>query len=317
MFTTRLRIQQKFQKIFLAKNTEKVLSSVRDYTFWSFFKDITWKAIILLFFAAIIFFPFYIMLVIAFSSNEHLFDSASTEATWWFTGFNFDNLQKAFNDGYITALGNSVAVTVVSVVFKIFFTMFFGYAFSLKKWRFKKILWALFLTILILPDSALILGQFRIVVVLGWRKTGATMFMSLFAPYMASVINGFMYRNAFEQIPDRVKEAAMVDGCSELKYMMKVAIPMVSPTTWTVLILTSFAAWNSFLWPLIINGPKVINVWAFEIGMNNSDDTQINIEYGTKMAGSLLAILPMFIAFFAFRKRIMTAISKQGKAIKG
>lgn len=322
MFTIRLKIQRLFSKFLISRNNEKVLSSVREYSWFQVVKALLWKAIVLGFFATLILLPFYIMLVLALSSNEYLRNANGQHSVFWPNGLYFGNFRLAWVEGYAKALLGSFSMTIISVVFKIFFSMFFGYAFSIRKWRFKKIMWAFFISILILPDSALLLGQYRTIVILGW-KSGSTYLLALSLPFVASVISGFMFRNAFEQIPQRVKEAAMVDGCSEIKYLIKVAMPMVSPTTWTVIILTAFSAWNALLWPILILAGtteiQVINIWALDIGKQTgaSADEQIQLDLATKMAGSILSIAPMFIAFFLFRKRIMGAIGRQGSAIKG
>ncbi|UVD81724.1 carbohydrate ABC transporter permease [Mycoplasma iguanae] len=321
MFTIKLKIQKFISNIVISRNADKISAQVRENSFFQIFKAFLWKAIILGFFALLIVLPFYIMIILSISSNEYIREAGQDRSIFWPDGMHFSNFVDAWEKGYFEAIMGSLIVTVLSIVFKIFFAMFFGYAFSLRNWRFKKAMWAVFLSILLLPDSALLLGQYRVVTILGWTK-GYYLIGALFLPYVASVVSGFMYRNSFEQIPDRVKEAAMVDGCSGIKYLVKVAMPMVSPTTWTVMILTAFSAWNALLWPLLLlNGNdfmNVINIWAMDIGRPVvGADEVLQIDQGTKMAGSILAILPMFIFFFLFRKRIMGAIGKQGSAIKG
>ena len=167
------------------------------------------------------------------------------------------------------------------------------------------------------PEVALLVGQYQIVVIFNFQ-TGYRVIIALILPFIASVFSAYMYRNAFEAIPFRTKEAAFVDGASNLKYFLKVAFPMVSPTTWTVAILTGFAAWNSYMWPaLLLSGQDmdVINTWLFKTGRSEGADSRIMMN--VRMAAAIIAIVPMFIVYFLFRSRIMKAISRQGSAIKG
>ena len=225
------------------------------------------------------------------------------------------NYLDAFKDGYWKAIFYSFAMVAATVVFKIFVTILMGYAFSLKKYKGKKAIWYFFLSLMMLPEVALMSGQYQMIVKLGWQA-GSGILFGLFVPFVASVFSAVMFKNAFETIPDRTKEAAMVDGATNLTYFFRVALPMIRPTTLTVIILTAFASWNSYMWPaLLLQGKDIqtIPTWVFLTGR----DAQGNLIMPIRMAGTVLAILPMLIVYFGFRGRIMKAISRQGSAIKG
>ncbi|MBG0730891.1 carbohydrate ABC transporter permease [Mycoplasma sp. 'Moose RK'] len=321
MFIIKLKIHKFISDHKTAKVTESINSQVRNRNLLSAILTFFLKFIILFVFGIFIIFPFYFMLVYALSPEEQANDTRVP--IFWPDHFAWDNFVKAAQSGYFAALGITALVTAISVIAKIFFSMTFGYAFSLKKWRFKKISWTVFLSILVLPETALLIGQYRIMVMLGWNDGFQSIF-ALTAPFVASVFSGFMFRNAFEEIPDRIKEAAMVDGCSRIRYFFRVAIPMIGPTIWTVGILTAFSAWNSTLWPLLIlqsNSSEMttLNTWLLQKVGVADENAQIPGGFfkNIRMAGAILTILPMFIAYFAFRRRIMNAVSRQGTTVKG
>lgn len=323
MLYVKLLLQRKFNKHYLSYKQEKILAQVKETSFFSVAIAILWKALVLGFFGLLIAIPFYIMIVFSLSSNEYINDAPGNYLVLWPNGFHTENYADAISKGYWQSLLMTSIVTILSIIFKLFFSLFFGYAFSIKNWRFKKLFWWLFLSLLILPDSALIVGQFKSIVLLSWREL-PTVVISLFLPFVASVFSGYMFRNAFEAIPDRIKEAALVDGCNNLRYLVKVAMPMVQPTTLTVLILTAFASWNAYLWPLLILDPNdvkeytVLNLFLFKVGIpEDSEVAERIVLQGAKMAGNILVILPTFAAFFVFRSKIMGSISRQGKSIKG
>ncbi|WP_337899375.1 carbohydrate ABC transporter permease [Mesomycoplasma ovipneumoniae] len=321
MFIIKLKILKYISDKKTAKLTESINSQVRNKNITSAISSFLLKFIVLFFFGILIVFPFYFMLVYSLSPEEQILDTRIP--VYWPNHFAWDNFVKAAQSGYFAALGITILVTLISVVAKVFFSMTFGYAFSLRKWKFKQASWVAFLSILVLPETALLIGQYRIMVMLGWNDGFQSIF-ALTSPFVASVFSGFMFRNAFEEIPDRIKEASMVDGCSGIRYFFKVATPMISPTIWTVGILTAFSAWNSTLWPLLIlqsNSADLttLNTWLLQkVGV--ADETaQIPGGYfkNIRMAGAILTILPMFIAYFVFRKRIMSAVSRQGSTVKG
>ncbi|VEU59622.1 carbohydrate ABC transporter permease [Mesomycoplasma neurolyticum] len=319
MFWIKLKIQNLFSNYIAKRKTEKILEEVKDTSKVNIFLSLLFKALVLITFGFIIFVPFYIMVIIAVAPDSQANDVLPIVYP---KSVNVDSFNRALSDDYWPALGWTTLITFVSVIVKIFFSATFGYAFSLKKWRFKKLSWIFFLSILILPEVALLIGQYRTIIILEWEREPVWLALALMMPFAASVFSGYMFRNAFEAIPDRIKEASMVDGCSGIKYFFKIALPMITPTIWTVGILTAFAAWNSFLWPLLLllgkDSPiKLINIYLLDVGINPDHDSPIGTFKNVKMAGAILAILPMFIAYFLFRKRILNAISRQGSTIKG
>lgn len=267
----------------------------------------------------IVLFPFYFMLSTSLMTDDEVTDNKAIhlapETPIW------SNFKNAFQEGYVQALYLTAIITASSIILKIIITMLMGYAFAMPKWRGKRIAWWGLLSLMMLPEVALMSGQFNMVTKLGMRE-GIMLLVSLSLPFLASVFSALMFKNAFEAIPERTKEAAIVDGASEIKYFIRVAMPMVTPTTWTVGILTAFAAWNSYMWPALLlgqssSGYHVMSTWLFSTGRAVDPNDPVQLKVQIRMAAAIIAILPMFIAYFAMRGRIMKAISRQGSAIKG
>lgn len=310
---TKLKFQNYARKFKTKKVGQKVSSQVKSTSIaWIIISNIM-KMLILIFFGALVLFPFYYMISTSLMTNEEAIDPLKThivpdKAQW-------GNYADAFKDGYWDAIMYSFLITAITIVVKITISMMMGYAFSFKKYRGKKAIWLFCLSLMMLPEVALMSGQYQMIVKLGWQA-GAGIIMGLFIPFVASVFSAIMFKNAFEQIPDRTKEAAMVDGATGITYFFKVAMPLIQPTTLTVVILTAFASWNSYMWPaLLLQGKDIqtIPTWVFLTGR----DSEGNMIVPIRMAGTVLAILPMMIVYFGFRNRIMKAISRQGSATKG
>lgn len=223
------------------------------------------------------------------------------------------------NQVYSGALFASIATTVVSVLTRLFFTLSFGYAFSLPNWKIKQFSWVFFLLLITIPESGILLGQFAIVQKTFLKNT--LIFVGLTIPFVTSVFSGYMFKNAFESIPPQIREAAALDGASNFEYFFKVAIPMIRPVIWTVVIITSFGAWTSYFWPNMILGSETaswqpLSLWVFNAG-NLPGVEERRFLISVRLAAAVLAILPMFIIYFLFRERIMRAITQQGAIIKG
>ncbi|GIZ05839.1 putative ABC transporter permease protein MG189 homolog [Metamycoplasma salivarium] len=327
MFGIKLKIQKWLSNIKLRKNKERTANQVRDTSFFKAFITLFAKILLLSFFGLIILLPFFFMIFVAMMpdiQSDALKQNFSFFPKSWHPE-NFAEAIRSSKSSYWVALGLTLANVLFSIVLKIFITMFAGYAFSLKNWRGKNIVWALFISLLILPEVALLSGQYYLVVrfnewMPGIKDNFFGMVFLVAIPFVASIFNALMFRNAFEAIPGRIKEVAMVDGAVGWRYLFKIAIPMVVPTILTVVILTALASWNSYLWPSLISGGevkyKIMSVWLFEVG-RKIIGTEERVQSNIKMAGSIIAILPMFIFYFIFRKKIMGSISRQGSTIKG
>ncbi|QZE12226.1 carbohydrate ABC transporter permease [Mycoplasma sp. Ms02] len=328
MFKNKLLIKQIFLNRRLTKKQDRVGSQIETTKLYSKLLLLMFKIFVLVFFGIVVLFPFYYMISTSLFSNEqaeatndiHLvprdINTGKIQLYW-------ENFNKAFQNGYFRALIFTAAVTALSVCGKTFFSMTFGYAFSLKKWRFKEAAWFFFLSLLVLPELALLSQQYIIVSRLGWAGSENNFYIliSLTIPFVASVFSGFMFRNAFEGISDSVKESAKIDGASELKFFVKIAVPMIKPTIWTVAILTAFASWNSYIWPSTIfagsTEAPVLSVWLFNTGKDETLGTEARFFVNIRMAGAILVIMPLLVVYVVIRKRIMAAISRQGTATKG
>ena len=318
MFKIKLFIQSLLNKRGLTKVSEKTSKQVDTSNAWWIITRLILKMFILIFFGAIVLFPFYYMIAVSLMDNDQFTapvgNHISPEG-----GLHWGNFTDAFQEGYWKAIMYSFLITTISIILKLVVTLMMGYAFSMKTWFGKKILWILFLALMFLPEVALISGQYKMMVKLNWH-TGLNVIAGLFVPFVASVFSAMMFRNAFEAIPDMTKKAAMIDGVVGIKYFVKVALPLITPTIWTVSILTAFAAWNSYMWPaLLLQGQDIqtIPTWVFTTGRGVDLGGAPRLLYTVRMAGTVLAIIPMFIAFIFMRGRIMKTISRQGSAIKG
>ncbi|MDE7094936.1 MAG: ABC transporter permease subunit, partial [Anaeroplasmataceae bacterium] len=148
----------------------------------------------------------------------------------------------------------------------------------------------------------------------------------LIIPFLVSIFYIYLLRNAFMQIPDSLYYAAKVDGTSDMKYLTKVMIPLASPTITSICILKVMGAWNSYIWPRLVNKDEdfqLISNWltgSFSITKDVADELyegrwQGITNFPMKMAGVFLVSLPLIIIFIFFRKYIMKGVSKSG--IKG
>lgn len=317
------RIRNAYTTLRLGYNVSRSSSNVTTNTplnpIWS-----VANVLLLIFLSLFIFFPFYFMISTSLLSDNESLMLQSGEQIYWPSRAHFENYYIAAtvsndNQQYLGALSASLIITIVSVFARLFYTLSFGYAFSLPRWRGKRLSWCLFLLLLAVPESGILLGQFAIV-----QKTAlkdSLVWVGLTIPFVASVFSGYLFRSVFERIPRQIWEAAAIDGTTHLGFLFRIAIPMIKSIILTVVIITIFGAWNSYIWPnMILNSEmyqwKPINMWVYNAGMMAGAEER-RFLMSVRLAAAALAILPMFIIYFLFRNRIMRAIMQQGQTIKG
>ena len=117
------------------------------------------------------------------------------------------------------------------------------------------------------------------------------------------------------QIPNELYLAAKVDGTSDMKYLIKVMVPLALPTITTITILKMMGAWNSYVWPRLVANEthKLITNGLRGTAFQEVGGQETN--YPVQMAAVAIVSLPLFIVFLLFRKYIMKGVSRSG--IKG
>lgn len=114
------------------------------------------------------------------------------------------------------------------------------------------------------------------------------------------------------QVPSVLYRAAKVDGCGDLRYLLRVMIPMNKNAIATIGILTFISQWNSFIWPLMVSKDDAHRVMA--IGLLHFRDA-VSSQVNLQMAGATIVLLPMLLFYLAFHKQIIEGVSRGG--IKG
>lgn len=293
------------------KASQQVSMTVKDDTgFLKFFWNLL-KISLLIFFALVILFPFYYMISISLLSNEDVIgsipivpDDPTLNSYWTVLGTRF-----------IGDFTFSVIVMLFNVLAKVVVCMMLGYAFGFYNFKFKRIIWNLLMLTMIIPEVALISGQYKMAINLGLTN-GIGLIVGLSAPFIATMFTAYMFRNAFETIPTEVKEAAMVDGITGVHFFFKVAVPMISSTIWTVIILTAFASWNSYVWPSLLladSDLKTMTLWLFVGSIDPEDNIMLkNLE----MAAAFITVIPTIIIYFLFKNKINSTVASSG-GVKG
>ncbi len=136
-------------------------------------------------------------------------------------------------------------------------------------------------------------------------------FLGLILPSVTSVFYIYLLKENFEAIPDELYNAARVDGTSDLKYMLKVMVPICQPTIVTIIILKVIECWNSYIWPRQITDKQ--NWFLVSQGIQSIRESGYGREdIPAMMAAVVVVSVPLIVLFLVFRDKIMAGVSRGG-----
>lgn len=256
--------------------------------------------------ALIVLFPFYWMLLTSVKSygaynSEYIPKFFTLSPT-------LENYGEAFT---AVPLGkyllNTTLFTLCTTALMLAVVTLAAFAFARLEFKGKQIIFVCFLSLMMIPNELVIITNFVTVTNLDMRNT----FQGLIFPSVMSVFYIYLLKENFEQIPDSLYRAAKVDGTSDLKYLLKVMIPMSKPTLVTITILKVIECWNSYVWPRLITDDQ-----AYFLVSNGIQEIREN-GFGREnvpamMAAVVVISVPLIVLFLAFRKKIVDGVSRGG-----
>ena len=202
---------------------------------------------------------------------------------------------------------NTLIFTLITTAIMLVVIVLAAFAFARLDFKGKDLVFTLFLALMMIPNELVIITNFQTITNAGLRNS----FAGLILPSVTSVFYIYLLKENFEQIPDTLYKAAKVDGTSDLKYLLRVMIPISRPTIVTVVILKVIECWNSYVWPrLITDNPAYFLV---SNGIQEIRENGFGRENVPAMMAAVVVIsVPLIILFLIFRDKIMEGVSRGG-----
>ena len=202
---------------------------------------------------------------------------------------------------------NTLIFTLITTALMLVVTVLAAFAFARLNFRGKNAAFVGFLALMMIPNELVIITNFVTITNLDLRNT----FLGLILPSVTSVFYIYLLKENFAQIPDELYYAAKVDGTSDMKYLLKVMIPICRPTLVTITILKVIECWNSYVWPRLITDDQayfLVSNGIQEIRQNGFGRENIP----AMMAAVVVISVPLIVLFLIFRKKIMAGVSRGG-----
>ena len=180
-----------------------------------------------------------------------------------------------------------------------------GYAFARFEFPGRGVLFVVVLITLMLPIQVTLIPVFQLLSDLGWINS----LQGLIVPRIADAFGIFFMRQFFLSLPKDLEDAGRIDGVSEFGIWRRIMMPLAWPAVLTLGLFNLLYNWNDLLWPLVVTTDERMRTLTAGLALFKG---QHSAEYGLLMAGSLLALLPMVVAFVLVQRRFIEGIATTG-----
>lgn len=247
--------------------------------------------------------PFYWMLV---TSLKTPLEALRFPPTWIPHSWRFSNYAEVFRQIPLWRyLANTVLIAFLTLTGILLTGIPAAYAFARFRFPSREILFLGVLALMMIPLPVYLVPSYMILYKLGWIDTYAAMIV----PWIVNIFSIFLLRQHIKQLPQDLFDAARIDGCSDLRTLIKIVIPLCRAPIATIIVFNVISSWNSFFWPLIVTNSDYIR--PLQVGLAYFSREQ-STNYTLLMAATTLAIIPLIILFFIAQKQIIQSQARSG-----
>ncbi|SRR5579883_1683973 len=201
--------------------------------------------------------------------------------------------------------GNTVFVTVLSVILSVLFSSMAGYALARLRLPGKRVLLATIVVLSLLPKGNSILPTYEIIQFLGLNDSLAAIILLHIA---GSVVGGSLFfAGYFLTLSREIEEAAIVDGANKLRIYWSIALPLSGPMIATQALFSFIGSWNDFLTPLIYTlGDPDLRTLAVGMYAFTSEHSQ---QWTLVCAGAVISLIPIAVIFFLLQRYFVEGLA--------
>lgn len=202
-----------------------------------------------------------------------------------------------------TYFKNTTFITVVSLILVLFTDALAAYGFAKFNFKGKNILFWVMIGTMMLPIYTTLIPTF-------WLFSKLKLLNSYTALILPGVIDAygiFLLKQYMETVPDELLDAAKVDGAGPFTRFWRIMVPLSRPAIGTLAVFRFLGVWNDYLWPLIIIRKE--EMYTLSIGIANMQMRQGMVVWGSQMAASVLATLPVVILVLMMQRQFLRGLT--------
>jgi oligogalacturonide transport system permease protein len=269
------------------------------------------RTTLLLSVAVVMLYPLLWLVGASFKSNAQIF----SEVGFWPSSFDFGAYAKGWKTSteytFATYFANSFLITVPRIAVTVVSCVLVAYGFARFEFKGKKLLFAIMIGTMMLPQIVLRLPQYLMFKELGWLDT----YLPLILPsaFATDTFFVFMLVQFLRGIPRDMEEAAVIDGCNALQLLWHVIVPLLKPAIISVIVFQFIWTMNDFMGPLIYLSS--VENYPVSLALKMSIGATEEVEWANVIAISVVALIPSVAVFFMAQRHFIEGASSSG--IKG
>jgi multiple sugar transport system permease protein len=251
---------------------------------------------ILIFFSLVFIYPFVIQIATSFKTDGDTGENPLSPVPHPVTAANFERI---FSSTDLPLwLGNSVLVTVVVTVGRVFLDSLAGYALARLQFGGRRAVFAAVVAVMAVPGVVLLIPKFLVLNQLSIYNS----YTALILPVIVDAAGVFIMKQFFESIPVSVEEAARIDGAGVFRTYWSVVLPMAKPALITLTILSFQGSWNEFPHTLVAVQDPALFTLPRGLADLVTGSLGAGTQYPLKLGAALLATIPVAIIFLIFQR---------------
>lgn len=269
------------------------------------------RTTVLLSVAVLMLYPLLWLVGASFKSNAQIF----SEVGFWPSSFDFGAYAKGWKTSteytFATYFANSFLITVPRIAVTVVSCVLVAYGFARFEFTGKKLLFAIMIGTMMLPQIVLRLPQYLMFKELGWLDT----YLPLIVPSALATDTFFVFMlvQFLRGIPRDMEEAAIIDGCNALQLLWHVIVPLLKPAIISVMVFQFIWTMNDFMGPLIYLSS--VENYPVSLALKMSIGATEEVEWANVIAISVVALIPSVAVFFMAQRHFIEGASSSG--IKG
>ncbi|MBZ4664900.1 carbohydrate ABC transporter permease [Mahella sp.] len=270
--------------------------------------SIIFTYIFLIAFALLMVYPLLWVVSASFKPNEDIFKSLNLIPSRVVTDSYINGWKGTGQYTFGRFFLNTFIMVVPTVIFTVVSSTVVAYGFARFNFPFKKVLFALMISTLMLPDSVILIPRYILFNRFGWLDSYKPFIIPALlatAPFFV-----FMMVQFLRGLPKELEESAVIDGCNSFQILLRITIPLCIPAIISMAIFQFIWTWNDFLNTLIyINS---VSKYTVSLGLRMSIDATSVVNWNQIMAMTVISMLPCIVIFFSAQKYFVEGIATTG-----
>ena len=199
---------------------------------------------------------------------------------------------------------NSFIVSSVEAAGVVFTSILAGYAFGRLRFWGRDAIFFMYLGAMMIPVQVTVIPSFLIIRWLGWIDT----YEGLIVPKLCAFFGVFLMRQFFLNFPSELEDAAFIDGSSRWRALWQIVLPLSLPALAALAIFSFTAAWNDFLWPLVVVNSEEMK--TIQLGLSSMKGELS--DWGLIMAGATLSAVPLTVLYLLLQQYFVRGVVTTG-----